>query len=336
MLDTDFSGPHRPRHPVQPVTIGEGSPRSLQAPPESEVVRRWPADPAPLVSVLCSTYNHKLYLAKALDGVLAQQTSFPFEIIVRDDGSSDGTLDILKDYSNRYPRIIRAIIEPQNTFLATGLCPWIPMAQRATGLLIAFCDGDDYWIDPHKLQDQADVLLQHQDVSLVSTAFATVREGRTEEIRAYSGKQLAGHRVSSPILPSTWMFRAAQADLQSDVFNRLLNADNLLLSQLTRVGGTRHMADRVSVIMHRHAHSAFSGTSLDRHSQRMFQIVNSQLWIAEYHRRSGAKSVSREQLRHAVHKWHGYLESVGPSHPALFATYAMLLVLKRVLRRTSS
>lgn len=68
----------------------------------------------PLISVCCMTYNHKAYIRQALDSVLEQKTEFPFEVIVHDDASTDGTADIVREYENRYPDIIRPIYQTGN------------------------------------------------------------------------------------------------------------------------------------------------------------------------------------------------------------------------------
>ena len=51
----------------------------------------------PLVSICCITYNHKEYIRDALDGFLSQRTDFPYEILINDDASTDGTADIIRE-----------------------------------------------------------------------------------------------------------------------------------------------------------------------------------------------------------------------------------------------
>ena len=61
----------------------------------------------PLVSIICSTYNHGLYISQCLDGFLMQKTNFPFEILIHDDASTDNTPDIIREYEHNHPQVIR-------------------------------------------------------------------------------------------------------------------------------------------------------------------------------------------------------------------------------------
>ncbi|MDO4564022.1 MAG: glycosyltransferase [Clostridia bacterium] len=119
----------------------------------------------PLVSVICVAFNHEKYIAKALDGFVAQRTSFPFEVLVHDDASTDGTAAIIRDYEDKYPNIIKAVYQTENQYSkgvkisATFLLP------KCKGKYIAFCEGDDCWIDPDKLQMQVEILESHPEYS---------------------------------------------------------------------------------------------------------------------------------------------------------------------------
>ncbi len=111
----------------------------------------------PLVSVCCTTYHHVHFIRQAIEGFLMQRTSFPIEIIIRDDASTDGTAAIVKEYAERHPNRIRAILNEENQF-RQGVRP-IPDAMcHARGTYIAICEGDDHWTDPLKLQKQVDFM----------------------------------------------------------------------------------------------------------------------------------------------------------------------------------
>lgn len=130
-----------------------------------------------LVTVQCLTYNHAMYIKQCLDGFLMQKTSFKFEVIVHDDASTDGTTEILKEYASKYPDIIKPIIEAENQYSKIGFSGiFTLMNQRSMGKYIAFCEGDDYWIDPLKLQKQADFLESHSEYVLVHTAWKAYNE----------------------------------------------------------------------------------------------------------------------------------------------------------------
>ncbi len=105
----------------------------------------------PLVSICVTTYNHAAYLRGALDSFLRQRCDFPYEILVHDDVSTDGTIEILREYAQRYPGIVKPLFEEENQY-SKG----VPINEtfnfpRAEGKYIALCEGDDYWVDERKL-----------------------------------------------------------------------------------------------------------------------------------------------------------------------------------------
>ena len=105
----------------------------------------------PLVSVHMVTYNHRPYIAQALEGALQQQTHFPFEVVIGEDCSTDGTRDIVFDYQKRYPELVRVITSDRNVGPnANGL----RVSEACRGKYIAYCDGDDFWHHPRKLQSR--------------------------------------------------------------------------------------------------------------------------------------------------------------------------------------
>ena len=96
------------------VALQACSPMQSGLPDERNIVASWPDGvDVPVVSVLCHTFNQADFLHAALSGILKQKTDFPFEVILRDDASEDGSRDIVLDYARRYPRIIRPVIEEE-------------------------------------------------------------------------------------------------------------------------------------------------------------------------------------------------------------------------------
>lgn len=139
----------------------------------------------PLLSIVCPTYNHETFLAQTLDGFLSQETTFPFEILVNDDASTDGTARVLASYVERYPQIIRPIYHQVNQFQQGKPCT-PGLFKEARGRYIAFCEGDDYWTDPHKLQIQVDFLENHHDYVM------TYHDAMTFDLHGERGIQLQG------------------------------------------------------------------------------------------------------------------------------------------------
>lgn len=122
-----------------------------------------------MVSVLCATYNHRQYIERCLMGFVMQKTSFPIEVIVHDDASTDGTSQIVKEYAARYPKIITPILETENQWSKHDGTITRIFRKTMRGKYLASCEGDDYWTDPYKLQKQVDFLEEHEDYGMVYT-----------------------------------------------------------------------------------------------------------------------------------------------------------------------
>ncbi len=124
-----------------------------------------------MVSVYCSVYNHKKYISQCLDSLVNQNTDFRYEIIVKDDASTDGTSDIVREYSQKYPDKIVPLILSENHFQrGLGLVAFEKVYRMAKGKYMAMCEGDDFWTDPDKLQKQVDFMESHPDYSLCGHA----------------------------------------------------------------------------------------------------------------------------------------------------------------------
>lgn len=135
---------------------------------ETEVMQNWQDDPDhPLVSIRCTAYNHEKYIAQCLDGFLMQETTFPFEIVIHDDASTDRTANIIREYGKRFPTIICPIYETENQYSKKDGSLRRIMTAHCRGKYLAMCEGDDYWISPLKLQKQVSFLESHSAYSMV-------------------------------------------------------------------------------------------------------------------------------------------------------------------------
>lgn len=150
-----------------------------------EPIRVWSGDPMeipcietsdpeklckhPVVSVHMITYNHELYIRQAIEGVMMQETDFEFELVIGEDCSTDKTREICFEYQKKYPNKIRVLWWNENSYCNPH--PSGGNARRVSahcrGEFIVFCEGDDYWTDPRKLQKQVDVMRSHPTVGLV-------------------------------------------------------------------------------------------------------------------------------------------------------------------------
>lgn len=123
----------------------------------------------PLVTIRCLVYNHEPYLRQCLEGFVMQKTNFRFEAIVHDDASTDGSAAIIKEYAEKYPDIIKPIFETENQYSKHDGSLRRIMNEHTRGKYVAMCEGDDYWIDPLKLQKQVDFLEEHPDFGMCYT-----------------------------------------------------------------------------------------------------------------------------------------------------------------------
>lgn len=119
----------------------------------------------PLVSVCCITYNQEKYVAQTIESILMQKINFPIEVIIHDDASTDKTGEIVKEYTQKYPELIIPIFQKENQYYkknkGTNLTRFI--LPLTSGKYLAICEGDDYWINPLKLQIQVDFLENHPE-----------------------------------------------------------------------------------------------------------------------------------------------------------------------------
>ena len=133
----------------------------------------------PVVSVKMITYNHEPYIRQAIEGVMMQKTDFEFELVIGEDCSTDKTREICFEYQKKYPDKIRVLWSEEN--LCQHPHPAGDNSRRTVahcrGEFVAFCEGDDYWTDPTKLQRQVDVMRRYPDVSFCVHRFVELING---------------------------------------------------------------------------------------------------------------------------------------------------------------
>lgn len=210
----------------------------------------------PKVSICCLTYNHAKFIRDALDGFVMQKTEFPYEILIHDDASTDGTQDILREYQSKYPEKIKLYVEEENQFskgknISEVLYPY------AAGEYIALCEGDDFWTDKSKLQRQAEYLDSHP---LHSACFhkAGVISEQGFDYRLYEHLQERDYGSNQLLLQWTvptasFMFRRKYYTkipqdirfMYGDIVNFLTMAEN----------GKIHCMNRVMCMYRRHTES---------------------------------------------------------------------------------
>lgn len=127
------------------------------------------------LKVVITTYNLEKYIAEAIESVLNQETNFEYGILIADDASSDGTIKILEDYKKKYPSKIELLLANKNMGSLSN-------SNRAFDMLeteyFSFLDGDDFWIDKNRLQEQVDFLDNHKEYTMCGANTYYLQNGK--------------------------------------------------------------------------------------------------------------------------------------------------------------
>ncbi|MDR6966991.1 glycosyltransferase involved in cell wall biosynthesis [Flavobacterium arsenatis] len=180
----------------------------------------------PLVSICSLTFNHADYIRRCLDGFLMQKCNFKFEVLIHDDASTDGTSDIIMEYQAKYPDIIKPIIQTENQW-SKGIKGhnFRHNLPRAEGKYIAICEGDDYWIDPQKLQKQVDFLEKNPEYSLVCGGFKSVNTITGEEqiviknVENCKDSSQKGFDITLPLFFNQWLTKNLTLVYRKELYN---------------------------------------------------------------------------------------------------------------------
>jgi len=206
-----------------------------------------------MVSVICTTFNQEKYIAQALDGFVMQQTNFKFEIIVHDDASTDKTPNIVKAYEIKYPRLFKNIYQTENQYSKGNNDVGKIVFSAARGKYIALCEGDDYWIDPNKLQKQFDFLESHPDYSMCFHNAIVVFE-ESENSPIYFNNFKNDRDLSTEDIISTWTIPTASMVFRKNNVlplpfwvHRIYSGDLTLALLLSDTGNVRFLKDIMSI-----------------------------------------------------------------------------------------
>jgi glycosyltransferase involved in cell wall biosynthesis len=128
----------------------------------------WPEGTVPVVSIWCITYNHAKFIRGAIKGFLMQETTFPVEIFIHDDASTDRTAEIIKKYEDKYPQLFWTVLQTENQWSKGNRKIFFEYLAKQRGEFVALCEGDDYWASPQKLQKQVELLESEPKAAAVS------------------------------------------------------------------------------------------------------------------------------------------------------------------------
>ena len=256
----------------------------------------------PLVSICCITYNQESYICKTVEGFLLQKTTFPIEIIIHDDASTDRTAEIVKEYAIKSPDLILPIFQKENQWSKKeGSMSARFVFPHVRGKYIAMCEGDDYWTDPLKLQKQVDFLELHEDYGLVHTNYMIHNEfsNNPDMISGaicFNGRVMEKLIINNFIATLTVCFRSSllsSIDFNEIKSNNFLMADYptwLQIANLSKI----HYIDEVTSIYRVMPESVSHSLSFKKTERFLLSVLQIQLY---YHKKFDVKNVDETELK---------------------------------------
>ena len=180
------------------------------------------------VSVICMTYNQEAYVGKMLDGIINQKTNFEYEILIHDDASNDQTPNIIMEYANKYPTIIKPILQKENQYSKGISINAVYNYPRVNGKYIAYCEGDDFWCNHNKLQRQYEEMEKNNECSLcVHDVQSVYQNGNLADVKfppiqLKPGIISARDYIRMELKDVGWLFQTSSFFIRTDAINRLL------------------------------------------------------------------------------------------------------------------
>lgn len=249
----------------------------------------------PLVSIICNTYQHKEFIADAINGFLMQETSFPVEILIHDDASTDGTAEIVKSFEIKYPNLIKPIYQKVNQY-SQGIKPSIHFQYpRALGKYIAFCEGDDYWTDPNKLQIQVNFLENNPDYVISGhDAFIIDESGNIFKNSKLPDNYKCDYSSDELILGKAWILTMSWVHRNVIKFPpelaKVINSDTFLTSIMGEYGKSKYHPEIQPAAYRIHPGGVWSTIS---EQEKFDSHINTWFWMYRYYLRKGQASYSQ-------------------------------------------
>lgn len=206
------------------------------------------------VSVLCLVYNHAKVLRKCLNGFVSQKVNFKFEVLIHDDASTDESPQIIKEYEQKYPDIIKPIYQKENQYQKGINISDTYQFPRAKGKYYAMCEGDDIWTDENKLQKQFDFMEKNQTVTMCVHKVCQINmENGNKKIlpqKPRTSRMLTSNEViinGGGYYPTCSMFFKGGMKRLSDFDNIKTTGDFRLLMSAVIEGKVYFMADVMAI-----------------------------------------------------------------------------------------
>ena len=259
---------------------------------------------------LCSEPLVSVHIANAIEGVVLQQTDFPFELLIGDDCSTDGTKEIVQEYQKKYPHIIRIIYSDHNVGPNKNFYRLYKMCR---GQYIAMCEGDDCWVDHQKLSKQIGFLSKHDDYVAAYHDYKACINGDTENphsstSRVYDTDQRELTLGGGGFQHSTLCYRNILGDFPDEFF-RVTGGDLFLRSLLGNIGKGKYISDITPSIYNIHSGGIWSGL---KKTEQIIKNVETRCWISTYYARINKPDIASQYACNAMTRISNDLVTVRP------------------------
>lgn len=276
------------------------------------------------VSIRLMTYNHEAYIEQAMEGILAQKTDFKVEVVIGDDFSDDRTLELIQKYTSTKRIHIRILSREKGDEYwlkrqeLGRLYNFSNIMEHCSGEYIALLDGDDYWIDPYKLQKQVDFLEKHHDCSVCFTAVQYLFEDDPDRLEVYRPFLPESEKVytltqairkAGEFMPTATVFFRNKYldDLPSWVFDSLVG-DMPLSLYLGTKGNYGYIDDVTSVYRIMAPGSWSARMTYKRRKKKIYGFVKILDDFDTYTQGSYAEIVHKEKKRILKNEWKAKLK----------------------------
>ena len=253
----------------------------------------------PQVSICIQTYNQENFIAQCIESILLQKTDFPFEILLADDDSNDKTRDICKLYAKKHPNKIRLLLHSRKNnieVLGKPSANFITLYNlfSARGKFIAICEGDDFWGDPYKLQNQYNFMISNPAYSVCYHDYKPVNQFgnqiETNKVSPLRRNLLAKELILPWVHPAplTIFFKNIMDNIPIEA-TRVLTLDSFLSSILGNYGPGKFLKEIQPSFYRLSDQSIWANQNLE---YKLLNKINTYKQIASYYKRIGQKATS--------------------------------------------
>lgn len=256
----------------------------------------WPQNTLPMVSILCTSYMHECYIRDAIEGFLLQKTTFPVEILIHDDASTDGTAEIMQYYSSKYPKLINCIYQKENQY-SRGNKPSQIIRRLAKGKYVAICEGDDYWTDPYKLEKQFQHLENNHKCILTYHAWVELDKSKiTDPGKYFPSTHTIMHRNIEYIIPKE--------------LNNVLNGDEVIRFILKSKGEFHFIPDIKPAVKRRDSFGIWNSLSNEEKYDSILE-TRKKIYLS-YKNTKSKKRAAKGYVGILInkHKYHNYKTNI--------------------------